>query len=103
MVAAGDRPDIHMPALATDTSCIVLTEGSDPDPTVFKNADEQGVPLLQVTPGTLPTLDRISEGLRRVRFRQVHKIPRAVALFDAHLDEGVLRDAVESAKHEAAS
>jgi BioD-like phosphotransacetylase family protein len=90
VVAGGDRPDIHMPALATDTSCIVLTEGHDPDPTVFRTAEQQGVPLLKVTPSTVDTLDHISEALGRARFRQSHKVGRAVALYNASIDDVAL-------------
>jgi len=90
VVAAGDRPDVHMPALATDTTCIVLTEGRDPDPTVFKTADQQGVPLLKVEPDTTAILDQISEAMAQVRFRQSHKVSRALALYQAHLDENAL-------------
>lgn len=90
VVAAGDRPDIHMPALATDTSCIVLSQGLDPDPTVFKTADQQGVPLLKVRPDTFVVLDQIAMHFSEVRFRQRHKIGPAVSVFREHLDEAGL-------------
>ena len=90
VVAAGDRPDIHMPALATDVSCIVLSQGLDPDPTVFKTADQQGVPLLKVQPDSLVVLDQIAMHFSEVRFRQRHKIGPAVSVFRDHLDESAL-------------
>lgn len=90
VVAAGDRPDIHMPALATDTSCIVLSQGLNPDPTVFKTADQQGVPLLKVKPDTMVVLDQIADHFNEVRFRQKHKIGPAVSLLQEHLDEAAL-------------
>ncbi len=102
VVAAGDRPDIHMPALATDTSCLVLTEGYDPDPTVFKTADEQGVPLLKVGPSTVETLERISDALANARFRQSSKVARAVALYGAQIDEATLARLVDGAEQEVA-
>ena len=94
VVAAGDRPDTHMPALATDTSCIVLSQGIDPDPTVFKTADQQGVPLLKVQPDTFAVLDRIGEHFREVRFHQRHKIGPAVSLLRANVDEATLYSAI---------
>jgi uncharacterized protein len=94
VVAGGDRPDVHMPALATDTSCIVLTEGLDPDPTVLKTADELGVPLLKVTPGTPATLENISVALSQTRFRQAYKVSHAVALVGQHVDEKALYHAL---------
>lgn len=90
VVAAGDRPDIHMPALATDTSCIVLSQGLDPDPTVFKTADQNGIPLLKVKPDTISVLDQIAEHFYQVRFHQRSKIGPAVALAQQYLDEAAL-------------
>jgi len=90
VVAAGDRPDIHMPALATDTSCIVLSQYLDPDPTVFKTADQQGVPLLKVRPDTFVVLDQIAMHFSEVRFRQSHKVGPAVSAFREHLNETAL-------------
>jgi BioD-like phosphotransacetylase family protein len=101
VVAGGDRPDIHMPALATDTSCIVLTEGHDPDPTVFKTAEEQGVPLLKVRPSTIETLEHVSDALAGARFRQAHKVSRAVALFGAQIDDDSLRHLLRDGEEEA--
>jgi len=94
VVAAGDRPDIHMPALATDTTCIVLTEGRDPDPTVLKTADQQSVPLLKVGPDTTATLDRISDAWSKIRFHQSHKVSRAYALYQSHVAEASLLEAL---------
>jgi BioD-like phosphotransacetylase family protein len=101
VVAGGDRPDIHMPALATDTSCIVLTEGHDPDPTVLKTAEDQGVPLLKVRPSTVATLEHISDALGSARFRQAHKVGRAVALFGDQIDDGTLKRLFQVGEAEA--
>ncbi len=102
VVAAGDRPDIHLPALSTDTSCIVLSQGLDPDPTVLETAEEVGVPLLKVQPDTLDVLELIADHFAEVRFRQPHKIGPALALFRAHLDEAVLFDAIGIDRREVA-
>ncbi|HUX87803.1 MAG TPA: DRTGG domain-containing protein [Chloroflexota bacterium] len=102
VVVSGDRPDVQMPALATDTSCIVLCENFDPDPTVFKTADDQGVPLLKVTPDTLTILERISDALDNTRFHQQYKIARAVSLIASSLDEGALNTALGVAGREVA-
>ncbi len=102
VVVSGDRPDVQMPALATDTSCIILCQNFDPDPTVFKTADEQGVPLLKVKPDTLVTLEQISDALENTRFRQQYKIARAVSLITTQLDENRLNTALGVAGREAA-
>ncbi|HLZ10099.1 MAG TPA: DRTGG domain-containing protein [Chloroflexota bacterium] len=95
VIAGGDRPDIHMPALATDTTCIVLTEGYDPDPTVLKTADEQSIPLLKVSPSTVETLDHVSDALVAARFRQTFKVARAVTLFGSNVGEADLDQALD--------
>lgn len=102
VVAAGDRPDIHLPALSTDTSCIVLSQGLDPDPTVLATADQLGVPLLKVQPDTFDVLELIADHFAEVRFRQQHKLGPALALFRAHLDEGALFGAIGIDRREVA-
>ena len=80
-----------------------MTEGFDPDPTVFKTAQEQSVPLLKVTPGTMETLNNISDALTRARFHQNYKVARAVALFGSHVDEPALYRILAVAGREVAS
>ncbi|MBF8266499.1 MAG: hypothetical protein HW388_7 [Dehalococcoidia bacterium] len=53
VIVRGDRPDIQMAALATPTSCIVLTGGHLPIEYVRYEAEEEGVPLIQVEADTL--------------------------------------------------
>jgi BioD-like phosphotransacetylase family protein len=103
VIAGGDRPDIHMPALATDTTCIILTEGHDPDPTVLKTSEDQSVPLLKVQPSTMETLDHVSDTLVSTRFRQTFKVSRAMGLFGANVDEPGLYRAFDVVGVEVAS
>lgn len=100
VVCSGDRPDVQLPALATNTSCIVLTEGFPPDPTVFATAEEQGIPLLKVGEGTLTTLDRIADLLASARLRQPHKLARIRELA-AQLDLAALEALLGPAQAEA--
>ncbi|MFH1560392.1 MAG: phosphotransacetylase family protein [Chloroflexota bacterium] len=56
VIVRGDRPDIQMAALATPTSCIVLTGGHPPIQYVNYEAMEEEVPLIQVETDTLSTV-----------------------------------------------
>jgi hypothetical protein len=55
VVVRGDRPDIQMAALATPTSCLILTGGHRPIQYVEQEALRQGVPLILVEGDTLAT------------------------------------------------
>ena len=94
VIASGDRPDTHLPALQTDTSCIVLTNGLDPDPTVLALARDQGVPLIKVPTDTFATLEVVADLLPTVRFRQPFKVPVVARLLDEHFDYAALRRAL---------
>lgn len=94
VIASGDHPDVHLPALQTDTACIVLTNGLDPDPTVLALARDQEVPLVKVRQDTFAALDAVSDLLPSVRFRQRYKVPIAARLIAEHFDYPALRRAV---------
>lgn len=87
VVVGGDRPDVHLPILQTDTSCIILTENYDPDPTVFVTAEQEEVPLLRVAEGTIATLDRVAGAIEATRFRQRHKLGAAQRLWQDSVNE----------------
>ncbi|MBI4282634.1 MAG: phosphotransacetylase family protein [Chloroflexi bacterium] len=55
VVVRGDRPDIQMAALATPTSCVVLTGGHPPIQYISYQTEEAAVPLIQVETDTLST------------------------------------------------
>lgn len=91
VIASGDKPDVHLAALQTDTACIVLTNGLAPDPTVLALARDQGVPLVQVAMDSTAALEAISDLLPRVRFRQAFKVPVVGQLLAEHFDYPALR------------
>jgi BioD-like phosphotransacetylase family protein len=94
VVASGDHPDVHLPALQTDTSCIVLTNGLDPDPTVLALARDLEVPLVKVPTDTFAALEAISDLLLRARFRQRFKVEAAERTVAEHLDLAALQRAL---------
>ena len=60
VVVRGDRPDIHMAALLTPTSCLVLTGGVAPIEYVRYEAELERVPIMVVELDTLSTMDAVS-------------------------------------------
>ncbi len=61
VVTGGDRADIALSALETDTSVLILTGNLYPSVRVLARADEKGVPVLLVPYDTFTTIDRISQ------------------------------------------
>jgi len=55
VIVRGDRPDIQMAALQTETSCLVLTGGHDPIEYVAYEAREEEVPIIKVATDTFST------------------------------------------------
>lgn len=85
VVTGGDRIDVHLAALGTPCQALVLTGGYDPDPVVVERAEAEGCPLLQVTPETPETMDRIGAFMNGLRYRELNA-RAAVELVRRHVD-----------------
>jgi len=66
LITGGDRPDIQMAALSTDTSCLILTGGLYPVKTVVSKAYEKGVPILLVRYDTLTAAEMVEHLIARI-------------------------------------
>lgn len=91
VIARGDRPDAHIGALETETSCLIVTGGQAPQPHVLGLAADLEVPIVKVADDTLAVLDRVTDLLPTVRFRQRHKLPAIAELLGAAFDFAALR------------
>lgn len=67
VVTGGDRADIALAALETDTSVLILTGGLYPDVKVVARAAEKGVPVILVHYDTYTTIERLGEVSRVIR------------------------------------
>jgi BioD-like phosphotransacetylase family protein len=74
VITGGDRPDLQMAALETDTSCLVLTGGMYPERTVVAKAYEAKVPLLVTDQDTMRTAELIEHLIARIGPQDEHKI-----------------------------
>lgn len=67
VVTGGDRSDIALAALETDTRLLILTGNLYPSVRVLAKADEQAVPVLLVPYDTYTTIDRVSQISGRIK------------------------------------
>ncbi|MHA2171391.1 MAG: DRTGG domain-containing protein [Candidatus Kariarchaeaceae archaeon] len=61
VITGGDRPQLAIAALETDTSALVLTGSIHPPARVLSKAEEVNVPVLLVTGDTYSTIKRLTE------------------------------------------
>ena len=76
VIVRGDRPDLQLAALATPTTCLVLTGGHEPIQYVHHQAEQEEVPLLVVEADTISTahaLDTVLEGSTSYHPRKVER------------------------------
>ncbi len=59
VVTGGDRADLIMAALETDTRAIILTGGVHPSARLLARAEEKGIPILMVNYDTFTTVSKI--------------------------------------------
>ncbi len=97
VVVRGDRPDIQLSALQTDTvRAMVLTKGARPVEYVIYEAGQRGVPLVMTDGSTEETAAKL-EGLQaKVRFDHPEKLARIRELASERLN----LDALDSALSE---
>ena len=86
VIARGDRPDLHMSALATPTACMVLTKGIDPIEYVLYEAEQEEVSVMVVETYTLETMGAVESLIDRARFDHPLKLERYLALLERHAD-----------------
>ncbi len=86
LITGGDRSDIQMAALATDTSCLVLTGGLYPEKQVIARAYERKVPILLTPHDTLHAAEMIDHLIARIDPDNKKKIERVRQLVADNVD-----------------
>ncbi len=74
LITGGDRADIQLAALSTDTSCLILTGGLKPARTVLSKAEELKVPVLLVDQSTMVTAEMVDHVIARLDAGDKEKI-----------------------------
>ncbi|WP_019176445.1 DRTGG domain-containing protein [Methanomassiliicoccus luminyensis] len=94
IITGGDRADIQMAALSTDTSCLVLTGGLYPARSVVNRASEAGVPVLVTPLNTLEASEAVDHLIARIdpldpgKIDLIAKVVRENVDLDAVYGEG---------------
>ncbi|MCX6650634.1 MAG: DRTGG domain-containing protein [Methanomassiliicoccales archaeon] len=74
IITGGDRSDIQLAALSTDTSCLILTGGLYPANQVVSKAYEKGVPILVTRYDTLSASDMVEHLIARIEPEDTEKV-----------------------------
>ena len=95
VVVRGDRPDVQLAALQTDTvRAMVLTKGARPVEYVVYEANQRGIPLVQ-TPGTTEqTTEQLTGMIEKIRFDHPDKLARMREIASERLDLAALDSAL---------
>jgi BioD-like phosphotransacetylase family protein len=76
VITGGDRPDIQLAALETNTKCLILTGNLAPSPIILGRSEEVGVPMILVKQDTLSAVEVIERYFGKTRFHQEKKVQR---------------------------
>jgi BioD-like phosphotransacetylase family protein len=86
VVTGGDRADIALLALETDTSLLVLTGNMYPDIHVISKAREKNVPVILVPDDTYSTVSKIESVTGRIKPGDQKKINIARQICSSYID-----------------
>ena len=86
VITGGDRADVQLAALETDTRCIILTGNMPPSSVVLARAEELGVPMVLVDTDTLTAVEKMEALLGRIRLHDAAKAARLRTLFEENVD-----------------
>jgi len=86
VITGGDRSEVALAALETNTSALILTGGLYPDVKVIARAEEKGIPLILVHYDTYSTIERMSAVSRRITAGDEKAIKTAVENTEKHVE-----------------
>jgi BioD-like phosphotransacetylase family protein len=89
-ILRSERPDLQLAALATPTSCLVLTGGGEVSPSVLDKAEADRVPVIRVTEETEAVIEALEAALAGTRFAQEEKLARLAEIMARHFDFSAL-------------
>lgn len=86
VIVGGDRADVQLAALETNTTAVVLTGGFFPNDIILGKADEEDIPLIRVKGDTYKVIDRLEGAMGRLRLDNPKKVKRGISLVAKSLD-----------------
>lgn len=85
VITGGDRADVQMAALETNTSALILTGNFPPSSIVLARAEDLGVPMILVDMDTLSAVERMEQLIGRVHLHEPGKAARIRELLNANV------------------
>ncbi len=86
VITGGDRVDLQLVALETDTSVLVLSGNFSPMLQVMERAEDRQIPILVVAEDTLTAVEKAEQLFGKVRFHQPAKFDRFMELMHNGFD-----------------
>jgi BioD-like phosphotransacetylase family protein len=86
VITGGDRSDVQLAALETQTKALILTGNMQPSPIVMARAEDLQIPMILVNLDTLAAVEKTDEIVGRVRIHQAQKVKRFVELIEENVD-----------------
>jgi hypothetical protein len=94
VITGGDRADIQLAALETDTKCLVLTGNLYPTPAVLAQAVDRGIPIIVVDTDTLTTVRQVEDELGHIRLHHERQISFLREMVDSKVNFATLSQAL---------
>ncbi len=96
VITGGDRADIQLAALETDTKCLILTGNFQPSTIVSARAEELGVPIILVRYDTFTTVEKLNEILGHTGFHELKKVDKIVKIIKESVDLNSITSLIKS-------
>lgn len=90
VITSGNRWDVQLAALETDTRCLVLSGDIAPNDEVLAKAKEREVPIIAVKADILAVVRQVEDMMNTLKTRDEQKIRRAIELVNDELDFSLL-------------
>lgn len=97
VLTGGDRADIQLAALETQTKCLILTGNYYPSASVLAVAEAKGVPMIKVDMDTLTAAQATESLVGRERVHDTARLAEVGRLVDKHIDFDLLSGILETA------
>jgi BioD-like phosphotransacetylase family protein len=86
VITGGDRVDIQIAALETNSACLILTGCLEPRSLIIKQANELGIPVLLTDTNTMETVAAIDRVMGKTRMGQTVKLEKFQKLLAENMD-----------------
>ncbi len=93
-ITGGDRSELALAALETNTSVIILTGGIYPSINVVSRARDKGIPVLLLPDDTYSIIEKLHTVSRKIRPGDTASISMARRMFTEHCDHTVIMDSL---------